>query len=213
VRGHRRDRAIRLANELCDLVQVRSGQDGTTIRIHTRRSAKPTGDARTRRRYTGDVPARRLLRSRKRAVTPPPWQVERADVEAISTDPELRERIHRAFKITLDLDARFAVIVNLTALHAHKHGPKNPLTEAELYDGCRQTWPAGFQSTQLAGFRELLNELEGLGILGRPDLKRGGRTLRSSAVLQSLGRRDEIELTLKEVGDRALPESDARLQY
>ena len=33
----RRDRAIRLANELCDLVQVRSGQDGTTIRIHTPR--------------------------------------------------------------------------------------------------------------------------------------------------------------------------------
>jgi hypothetical protein len=155
----------------------------------------------------------RLLRSRKRTVTAPPWQIDRADVEAISADPELRERIHRAFKITLDLDARFAVVVNLIALHAHTHGPNNPLTEAELYDGCRQTWPEGFQSTQLAGFRELLNELEGLGILGRPDLKRGGRTLRSSAVLQSLGRRDEIELTLKEVGERALPESDARLQY
>jgi hypothetical protein len=155
----------------------------------------------------------RLLRARKRSVTAPPWQVDRADVEAVSTDPELRERIHRAFKITLDLDARFAVIVNLIALHAHTHGPNNPLTEAELYDGCRQTWPEGFQSTQLAGFRELLNELEGLGILGRLDVKRGGRTLRSSAVLQSLGRRDEIELTLKEVGERALPESDARLQY
>ena len=34
----RRDRAIRQANELCDLVQVRSGPDGTTIRIHTPRS-------------------------------------------------------------------------------------------------------------------------------------------------------------------------------
>ena len=37
-RTDRRDRAIRLANELCDLVQVRSGPDGTTVRIHTRRS-------------------------------------------------------------------------------------------------------------------------------------------------------------------------------
>ena len=35
-RTDRRDRAIRLANELCDLVQVRSGPDGTTVRIHTR---------------------------------------------------------------------------------------------------------------------------------------------------------------------------------
>jgi len=39
-RTDRRDRAIRLANELCDLVQVRSGQHGTTIRIHTRRASQ-----------------------------------------------------------------------------------------------------------------------------------------------------------------------------
>jgi len=37
----RRDRAIRLANELCDLVQVRSCQHGTTVRIHTPRSTTP----------------------------------------------------------------------------------------------------------------------------------------------------------------------------
>ena len=30
-----RDRAIRLANELCDLVQVRSGSTGTTVRVHS----------------------------------------------------------------------------------------------------------------------------------------------------------------------------------
>jgi hypothetical protein len=39
--ANRRDRAIRLANELCDLVQVRSGPDGSTVRIHTRLSATP----------------------------------------------------------------------------------------------------------------------------------------------------------------------------
>ena len=46
----RRDRAIRQANDLCDLVQVRSGRDGTTVRIHTRRSPRPTRDAWSRRR-------------------------------------------------------------------------------------------------------------------------------------------------------------------
>jgi len=30
-----RGRALRLANELCDLVQVRSGAAGTTVRVHT----------------------------------------------------------------------------------------------------------------------------------------------------------------------------------
>jgi hypothetical protein len=37
--GTARDRAVRLANELCDLVQTRSTTGGTTIRIHTRRRA------------------------------------------------------------------------------------------------------------------------------------------------------------------------------
>jgi hypothetical protein len=32
---HSRTRAIRLANELCDLVQVRSNQGGTTVRLHS----------------------------------------------------------------------------------------------------------------------------------------------------------------------------------
>ena len=40
-RTDRRDRAIRLANELCDLVQVRSGPDGTTVRIHPLVPATP----------------------------------------------------------------------------------------------------------------------------------------------------------------------------
>ncbi len=53
-RTNRRDRAIRLANEECDLVQVRSGQHGTTVRIHThvtpppaRNGCGPTGGPRT----------------------------------------------------------------------------------------------------------------------------------------------------------------------
>ena len=34
--GTARDRAAGLANELCDLVQIRSTPDGTTTRLHTR---------------------------------------------------------------------------------------------------------------------------------------------------------------------------------
>ena len=42
-----RERAVRLANELCDLVQVRSGSTGTTTRVHLRvtRSAPAGSDA------------------------------------------------------------------------------------------------------------------------------------------------------------------------
>jgi hypothetical protein len=40
--GTARDRAVRLANELCDLVQTRSTPDGTSTRIHTRRRTPTT---------------------------------------------------------------------------------------------------------------------------------------------------------------------------
>jgi len=36
LRPRSRERGIRLANELCDLVQVRSNASGTTVRVHTR---------------------------------------------------------------------------------------------------------------------------------------------------------------------------------
>jgi len=35
LRPQSRDRGIRLANELCDLVQVRSNASGTTVRVHS----------------------------------------------------------------------------------------------------------------------------------------------------------------------------------
>jgi hypothetical protein len=37
LRPQSRERGIRLANELCDLVQVRSNASGTTVRVHSMR--------------------------------------------------------------------------------------------------------------------------------------------------------------------------------
>ncbi|HUZ56711.1 MAG TPA: hypothetical protein VMU94_29835 [Streptosporangiaceae bacterium] len=155
----------------------------------------------------------RLLASRRKGAATLPTVVSRAAVDAVYDDPQLREQIHRAFKITLELDARFSVIANLLALHAHRNGTRTPLTESELLEGCRQAWPEGFADTALASFRELLNELEQLGILSQADLRRGGRTLRSHAVLQSLGPRTQLELALREVRNLSLPEEAVRQQY
>ncbi len=138
----------------------------------------------------------------------PPWDVTPAMVTRIMNDPGMRNKIYRAFTMTLELDKRFQVIVNLLALHAYD-GKRTPLSGRELYDDCRQQWPVGFEETSYASFLELLNELEGLGIVGPQDV-RSGRSLRSSALLPSLGSRSEIEHTLAAVADLALTESQAR---
>ena len=155
----------------------------------------------------------RLLASRRKGVSALPIVIDRATVDAVYNDPQLREQIHRAFKITLELDARFSVIANLLAVHAHRNGTRTPLTESELLDGCRQAWPEGFADTAMASFRELLNELEQLGILAPTDLRRDGRTLRSHAVLQSMGPQPQLELALREVRNLSLPEEAVRQQY
>jgi hypothetical protein len=155
----------------------------------------------------------RLLASRRKGTSAVPIVVDRATVDGVYSDPQLREQIHRAFKITLELDARFSVIANLLAVHAHRNGTRTPLTESELLEGCRQAWPEGFRDTAMASFRELLNELEQLGILAPADLRRGGRTLRSHAVLQSMGPQAQLELALREVRKLSLPEEAVRQQY
>lgn len=154
----------------------------------------------------------RLLRSRGKTNASLPRQVPRQLIEAVLGDAELREQIHRAFKITLDLDPRFSVIVHLLAQNAYEHG-QVPLGEADLLEQCRLAWPAGFADTSFASFRELLNELEALGMLGPAEPVRGGRTLRSTAVLESLGTRERIRLSLNEIKGTALPEADARLLF
>jgi hypothetical protein len=154
----------------------------------------------------------RLLRSRGRTDANLPRPVPRQVIDAVLGDQQLREQIHRAFKITLDLDPRFSVIVHLLAQHAYQHG-QVPLGEADLLEQCRLAWPAGFAGTTFASFRELLSELEALGMLGPAEPTRGGRMLRSTAVLESLGSREHIQINLDEITATALPEADARLQF
>jgi hypothetical protein len=155
----------------------------------------------------------RLLKTRQTAKAGLPWPVPRAVIDAVLSESQVKEQIHRAFKITLDLDPRFSVIVNLLGLNAYKARDTGMLSEAELLDQCRQAWPAGFADIPYAHFRELLNELEALGILGAADPVHDGRSLRGTAVLESLGNPQRIELALAETRANALTEVDARIAH
>jgi len=156
---------------------------------------------------------KRLLRGRPRSAPELPWHIPNSLVDEVTNDRGLQDQIRTAFKITLDLDQRFGAIIYLIGMHAFDHGQR-PLAESELFDLCRSSWPNGFAQTTPTAFRELLKELEALGILGEAEALRGGRMLRSSAVLRSLGAsREAIETSLREVQEKALPEVDARLQF
>jgi hypothetical protein len=155
----------------------------------------------------------RLLKTRATAAPKLPWPVPRAIIDAVLSDSQVKEQIHRAFKITLDLDPRFSVIVNLLGLYAYKQRDAGPLAEADLLEQCRQAWPTGFKDIPFAHFRELLNELEELGMLGAAEPVRGGRSLRGTAVLESLGNPERIELALAETRATALTEADARMHF
>ncbi len=157
---------------------------------------------------------RRLLQSRRRADAALPWKVDPKVVDEVYADKGLREGIHNAFKATLDLDDRYSVIVNIVARHTHDHSA-TAMTEREIFEEARKVWPAGFAPTvtTMSAFRELLNELTALGILAPPADLHSGRTLRSNAVLNSLGSRENIQLALEEAASKALTERDARLQF
>ncbi|MGY1684962.1 hypothetical protein ACI8AK_05165 [Geodermatophilus sp. SYSU D00867] len=143
---------------------------------------------------------------------PPPWTINTADVVAALTDPTTRRDVRKAFGATLDIDKRTRVITSVLALHAYDNPPGARMPDAELYAECRTAWSSGFAGTTLVAFRELLNELAGLGILADVTDDSTGRAIRNETVLRALGSREDAERHLQEVALSALEVNEARGQ-
>ena len=116
----------------------------------------------------------------------PPFLVTAEDVMAVEADPELKADITSTFRDTLNLDARYNVIANVLAHHAHEHGMDHRLTEVELRNECLSYWPEGFAGLNIEGFRAYLHEMAGLGVLA-PNIDQRGWHLRSPNVLRMIG--------------------------
>jgi len=150
--------------------------------------------------------------STKTTPLPPPWTISTADVLAALNDPATRRDVRGALGLTLDIDKRTRVIASVLALHAYDSPPGSRMADADLYTECRSAWPSGFAGTTLVAFRELLNELAGLGILADAADDRSGRAIRNETVLRALGSRDDAARHLREVERSALPVNEARGQ-
>ncbi|MEV7084953.1 hypothetical protein AB0O07_03460 [Streptomyces sp. NPDC093085] len=135
-----------------------------------------------RRRARGDVAG-------------PPYAIGASEVEAVESDPTLRDGITAAFKETLTLDDRYNVIANVLARCARDNGLEARLSDVELREECASWWDAGFSGLDSEGFRAYLQEMVGLGVLA-PNHDGRGWHLRGPNALRMIGTAQEIESQL-----------------
>ena len=134
----------------------------------------------------------------------PPFVITAEDVMAVEADPELKADITSTFRDTLNLDARYNVIANVLAYHAHEHGMDHRLTEVELRDECLSYWPEGFAGLDIEGFRAYLHEMAGLGVLA-PNIDQRGWHLRSPNVLRMIGSQLDVLTELLHAASETVP--------
>ena len=128
----------------------------------------------------------------------PPYLVTAAHLDAVQNN-ELREKILDKFRLTLNLDPRYKVIALCMAHAGAGESAAAVLVGGVSPDWVRNEaiywWPAGFdEDSSIEGFRTILDEMIGLGILRRADERR--YALRSPNIINLLGNRAEIDAAL-----------------
>jgi len=125
----------------------------------------------------------------------PPYFISAKDVDSIYESEDLRGELREKFRLTLDLDRRFSLIAHLLALYSTDY-PEG-VTVSEIRESSLDSWRDGFKSGEEAGqflsyegFRNILEEMEGLGILRKSGADRFG--LRSPNVAALLGTEEAI---------------------
>lgn len=131
-------------------------------------------------------------------VSTPPYPIVAKTLEDVYEQHELREELRLRFKWTLELDHRFELIANILALY--DSSCMRGLDVADIRQYAQLSWERGFASKEgtpltYESFRDLLEEMVGLGILRRaepPD----HYALRNPNVLTLIGSRDAVSKLL-----------------
>jgi hypothetical protein len=124
---------------------------------------------------------------------------------------DLREEIRQKFRLTLQLDPRYAVIAYAIAQHSYEKRllRAGSFKVADLTSMARSWWPSGFERTTEHGFRIIFEEMVGLGVLRKNE--DGTFTLRNQNLLLLMGTADEVSAAL--LADRDLPEEFAAAEF
>ncbi|WP_296747201.1 RNaseH domain-containing protein [Mesorhizobium sp.] len=129
-------------------------------------------------------------------------------VSEVMEDLATRSEIKKIFEFTLGIDLRYRLIAYVVANLVFQAEAEGRLEEGfpthEIRDQAIYFWEAGFHDrNRFSLFDDLLDEMEGLGIVRRVGGDRW--TLRSTAVVRLLGNRDEIDTALLEFAHRDAP--------
>lgn len=132
----------------------------------------------------------------------PPYTITARDVEDTYRSDDVRNDIRHRFDLTLNLDTRYKLIALCIAHASIEQRPEQALVAgfdvAWVRDQATYWWAKGFEKdNSFEGFRTLLDEMVGLGVLR----KTGGDryALRSSNVLGLLGSAEYIQQALLDV--------------
>lgn len=130
-------------------------------------------------------------------------------VKAALENPRIADEIGETFDYTISkIEDRYSLIANIVADRALRDSASGRIGEGmsavEVRDAAASWWPAAFsEANRLAVVEDLLDEMEGLGVLRRVPPNRWA--LRSPTILRLLGHDDTIAAKLGEFMNRAAP--------
>lgn len=112
----------------------------------------------------------------------------------------IAKEIGRTFEYTIAIDERYKLIANIMAQRALADAESGRsgegMTAVEVLDAARSYWPSAFSHpNRLSTVEDLLDEMEGLGVLRR--VTGDAWALRSHTVLRLLGNEAKVETVLE----------------
>lgn len=143
-----------------------------------------------------------------------PYFITSEDIDDVYKRQELRDELREKFRLTLDLDKRFSLIAHILALYDSES--EDGFTPEAIRSDALVFWEAGFSDgvedstggecrpISLESFRNLLDEMVGLGILRR-NASAERYKLRSPNVAALLGTTAQVEGALSEAEGWELP--------
>lgn len=138
----------------------------------------------------------------------PVRKIPSEQVASVLDDQTTKSEIKTIFDMTLGIDLRYKLIAYVVAslvFEAEAEGRMDDgFTTREIRENSISFWEAGFKDkNRFSLFDDLLDEMEGLGIVRRIGVDRW--TLRSTAVVRLLGTRDEIDTVLLDFMEMEAP--------
>jgi hypothetical protein len=124
------------------------------------------------------------------------------EIEAVYLNEEVRAKIRERFEWTLALDPRYQLIAwSMIVEQIHTRDSYSQTYNAgDLLELAKYWWPSEFSKMAVDNFRNLLNEMCGLGILV---LTSGNQyRLRSPNLVRLMGTEKDIEYSLLEFSDK-----------